>query len=148
MKSDTGLRLLAAAIACALATSTYAAKFEGKMAKGIEGQEICIVNNPAVQQDFRDAYQRRIQAKGYNTRIVRQISNCPISTTYTAEYGQHWGVYLASSVLTVYRDGSPIGSIAYNVSYANPGKHGRVEDKIEKIVEKLLPKSRAVAATS
>lgn len=119
-----------------------AAKIEGKLVAGLAGQEICIVDNPAVQQDFRDAYQRRIEAKGYTTRIVQAIGDCPIATTYSASYGQHWGVYLAVSYLQVFRDGAEIGNVRYKVSYANPTKHGRVEDKIGEMVEKLLPMAK------
>ena len=145
MKLKLERQVLSVALACALSSGAFAAKIEGKMAAGIEGQEVCIVDNPGVQQDFRDAYQRRIQAKGYATRIVKQIGDCPVSTTYTAQYGQHWGVYLARSTLLVYRDGAQIGSVSYSVSYGNPTKHGRVEDKIEQIVDKLLPVSRPAA---
>ncbi len=108
-------------------------------ATSISDKTVCIVDNPAVRVEFRDAYERQVQAKGYETKIVDTNVACPTTSTYTASYGFHWGVYLASAQLTIYRNGKEIGKATYHAPYASPEKHGRVEGKIEALVTQLLP---------
>jgi len=108
-------------------------------ATGLSGKEICLIDNPDVRQDFRDAYERRIQAKGYKTQIIKEASACQITSTYTATYGNHWGLYLATSDLKIFNGGVLIGQAHYKAPYASPEKHGRVENKIESMVDQLLP---------
>ncbi|MBI3897147.1 MAG: hypothetical protein HY308_02490 [Gammaproteobacteria bacterium] len=108
-------------------------------AVGLSGKEICIIDNPNVRQDLRGAYERRIQAKGYKTQIIKEASACPITSTYTATYGNHWGLYLATSELKIFNGGALIGQVRYKAPYASPEKHGRVENKIESMVDQLLP---------
>ena len=105
-------------------------------------EEVCIVDNKYVKPDFRDAYERRINANGYKTKIIpaRKDSSCELVSTYSATYGQHWGVYLKTAVLKVYRSEKLAGEAKYKAPYASPGKHGRVENKIESMVNQLLPK--------
>jgi len=110
-----------------------------KRASTLDSKEICIVDNPNVRQDFRDAYERRIQTKGYKTKITNEASTCQITTTYTATYGNHWGLYLATSELKIFNRGKLIGQANYKAPYASPEKHGRVENKIESMVIQLLP---------
>jgi hypothetical protein len=109
----------------------------------LSGNEICIVNNPEVRAVFRDAYERAIRAKGYQTRIVEKISDCPITTTYTAVYRYDWGMYLSISNLTIYENGVLVGEARYKAPRASPiTKHGRVENKIKEMVDELLPKNK------
>ena len=108
-------------------------------APNIHGKLICIVNNPEVRSAFRDAYERQLVSKGYATKIVDTTSACDITTTYTATYGFHWGMYLSTAVLTINDHGKEVGRADYSAPYASPAKHGRVEGKIENLVAKLLP---------
>ena len=105
----------------------------------ITGKTICIVNNPEVWTDFRDAYERQIVARGYSTKIVDAVTACDITSTYSATLGFHWGSYLATAKLTIYDKGTEIGKAEYKAPYASPEKHGRFEGKIETLVSKLLP---------
>lgn len=105
----------------------------------LSGKEICIIDNPNVRQDFRDAYERRIHEKGYKTQIINEASACQITSTYTATYGNHWGPYLATSELKIFNGRVLIGQARYKAPYASPEKHGRVENKIESMVDQLLP---------
>ena len=108
-------------------------------ATSIPDKTICIVDNPAVRTDFRDAYERQLRAKGYETKIVDANATCPVTSTYTANYGFHWGVYLATARLTISSNGKQIGEANYHAPYGSPAKHGRVEGKIETLVTQLLP---------
>lgn len=105
----------------------------------IPDKTVCIVDNPAVRVAFRDAYERQVRAKGYETKIVASNTDCPTTSTYTASYGFHWGVYLASAHLTIYSNGRQIGDATYHAPYVSPAKHGHVEGKIEALVAQLFP---------
>ncbi|HEX5056373.1 MAG TPA: hypothetical protein VFX02_07725 [Gammaproteobacteria bacterium] len=134
-KTILGLCMVIAATGCGV-------KMDITKANGISGTEICIVDNKSVKQDFRDAYERQIQQRGYTTKIVEAIDACPTATTYTATYGMHWGVYLATSILKIYSSGKEIGEARYEAPFSSPQKHGRVEDKIKAMVVKLLPRGK------
>ena len=108
-------------------------------ATSIPDKTLCIVDNPNVRVAFRDAYERQVRAKGYETKIVNSDATCPTTSTYTASYGFHWGVYLASARLTINSNGKQIGEANYHAPYASPEKHGHVEGKIEALVKELLP---------
>src|SRR4051812_8028553 len=84
-----------------LIAMTGCVSVETTKAVNILSKEICIVDNPHVRLDFRDAYERRIQAKGYTTKIVKDAAACRTISTYTATYGFHWGTYLATSELKI-----------------------------------------------
>jgi len=108
-------------------------------AVNINGKEICIVENRDVRQAFLTAYERRLQEKGYKTQIIKDALACQTTSTYTATYGEHWGVYLARAELKIFNNGTLIGQARYRAPHASPEKHGRVESKIESMVELLLP---------
>ena len=126
-----GIGLLAALSGCVSIDVTRAVHIDDK--------EICIVDNLDVRHAFRDAYERRIQAKGYKTQIISEASACEITSTYTATYGFHWGEYLATAELNIIRHGTLIGQVRYHAPYVSPAKHGRVENKIGAMVDQLLP---------
>jgi hypothetical protein len=107
----------------------------------IASKEICIVDNPEVWQDFRDAYERRIQAKGYKTQIVKEAAACQVTTTYAATYGVHWGLFLATAELKVFNGDVQIGQASYKAPWGSPLKHGSFENKIESMVDQLLPQA-------
>jgi len=105
-------------------------------------EEICIVDAPSVRQAFRDAYERRIIENGYQTRIItdKNDPSCELTTTYFATYGVHWGLFLATAKLKVFRGAKLVGEASYHAPWASPAKHGRVEPKIGSMVNELLPK--------
>jgi hypothetical protein len=105
----------------------------------IGSKEICIVDNPAVWQDFRDAYARRIQAKGYKTQIIKDAGACQVTTTYAATYGVHWGLFLATAELKIFNGDVQIGQASYKAPWGSPLKHGSFENKVETMVDQLLP---------
>ncbi len=110
-------------------------------AKNIGESEICVIENKSINPDFTTAYLRQIKSNGYKAKLISREnkSACEFTSTYTATYGQHWGVYLATSELTIYKNNNVIGRAKYKAPYASPAKHGRVEDKIDEMVNELLP---------
>lgn len=135
-------RLGAAVSFAILVPGMAAADIEGTMAAGVDGQEICIIGNTYVDQDFRDAFERRIRAKGYATRIVAAKSDCLITTDYGASFRSNgWGRYLYAALFQVYRNGEQIALARYKGS--RHGFNGKVEDVIGKMVDVLLPGSNA-----
>lgn len=113
-------------------------------ATNIGSKEICIVDNPAVWQDFRDAYARRIQAKGYKTQIVKEATACQFTTTYAATYGYHWGLFLSTAELKIFNGEVQIGQASYRAPWGNPLKHGSFENKVESMVDQLLPQASSL----
>jgi hypothetical protein len=107
----------------------------------IASKEICIVDNPEVWQDFRDAYERRIQAKGYKTQIVKEATACQVTTTYAAKWGAHWGAFLSTAELKIFNGDVQIGQASYRAPWGNPLKYGSFENKIESMVDQLLPQA-------
>jgi hypothetical protein len=103
------------------------------------GDAICIIKNPEVREAFLEAYERQLRAKGYTTKVIAEPASCKITSTYTATYKFHWGLYLSTAELTISSSGREIGRAVYSAPYVSPLKHGEVEGKIQSMVEKLLP---------
>lgn len=107
-----------------------------------KGEEICVVRNPAVSQDFFDAYSNTLRNVGLVPRPVESAGTCDLYTTYSAQFGMHWGLYLARARLEVFKDGESIGSATYKAPRADPTKHGKVEGKIQKLVDDLFSSAK------
>jgi len=127
------------ATACLIFPLTACTSLHTTKAEHLADKVVCIVNNPSVETVFRDAYERQIRAKGYDTKIIAKGEACSTTSTYEATYGFHWGVYLASAELKIFYQGVEVGKSIYHAPYVSPAKHGRVEGKIEKMIDELLP---------
>jgi hypothetical protein len=136
MRLTTAIGVLAA-----LAASTSAlADIKAFPVRGLQGRELCIAENLDVQENFRTAMQRAIEARGYTVRFVPTKADCPVTMTFTAVYAMSGGYrrVLKSSVFIVYRDSEAIGSVTHRFS-RRPFGNGTVEDVINKMAEELLP---------
>jgi len=112
-----------------------------KVAGITPADKICIINNPAVRKDFVDAYKVSIEKIGYDALVKESDDHtCQVTSTYTANYGMHWGVYLARADLKIFKNNKLIGRAQYKAPRADPSKHGRVAGKIDKLVEGLFSK--------
>jgi len=52
-------------------------------------RDICIIEHPATRASFLEEYQRVLQARGFQTRVVPENSPhtlCPVMTTYIARW--------------------------------------------------------------
>jgi hypothetical protein len=105
----------------------------------IADKTICIIDNPSTRTAFRDAYERQVRAKGYETKIVAPGTACATTSTYEADYGFHWGLYLSHAQITIYSNEKEVGKATYKAPYFDMNKHGAVEPKIGALVEQLLP---------
>jgi hypothetical protein len=116
------------------------AKVEGAMASGGFGKEMCIVDSPDVQENFRAAFVRQINTRGYTTRFVPQISDCPVVTTFTATYAMSggWRRVLKIAQFRVLRDGKQIGYANFRFSHVL-GANGKVEKVIGEMIATMLP---------
>lgn len=109
--------------------------------RGIEpGSEICVVRNKNVSRDFFDAYSNTLRKVGFQTKEISTPNECSVYTTYSAHFGEHWGLYLSRADFTIYKDGKIVGSATYKAPRSDPTKHGRVEGKIQKLVNEMFNK--------
>ncbi|AWF81301.1 hypothetical protein BTJ40_10995 [Microbulbifer sp. A4B17] len=87
-----------------------------------------------------DAYKMSVEQLGYKATIKKPTGHdCDVTSTYTATYGMHWGVYLATADLNVFKNNKLVGRAEYRAPRADLSKHGRVSGKIDKLVKELLP---------
>ncbi len=108
------------AVFALLAPAMVWAEIEGTKAEGIRGLEICIVANSYTEIDFRDAYERRIRAKGYTTRSVAEKGMCPITGMRAA------GSLSITEILTTIL---PVGIWSIRPIVASSHRPSRTEEK-------------------
>lgn len=111
----------------------------------LDDAQVCIVANPLVKMPgFLDTYQRVLQQKGYQVRMLEPNSSlveCRVTSTYTANWRWDMAMYMAFADIVVYKDGKPDGRATYDSMHggANLKKFIRGEEKIEELVNKLFP---------
>lgn len=119
-----------------------------------EGQVVCVVENRAVKQGFLEAYKRVLTEKGYAVRQLPSgsaLTDCPVTSTYTANWRWDLALYLAHADIKVYKDGQQYGHAFYNSMGGsfNPGKFVKGDTKVAEMVNQLFPMaSRSVAKTT
>lgn len=110
-----------------------------------EGTQICVVINPAVSQPgFLATYTRVLGDKGY---AVKQLppgsayTECPVISTYTANWRWDLGLYMEFADIKVYNKGRQTGQAVYDArgGGANMGKFIKGEEKITELVNQLFP---------
>jgi len=107
-------------------------------------REICIVNNPDVREGFLEAYQRALVAKGFETKVLDKLAtprDCPVTSTYTANWRWDLALYMAFADIRVYADGKKVGQAVYDSlsGSGNLGKFINAENKIKELVDQLFP---------
>jgi hypothetical protein len=135
----TGLILLLLA-GCAITQSI-------KPVARFQGNQVCIVENPAVSQaGFLVAYKRALTDKGYQVRQLSSdaaITACPITSTYTANWRWDLAMYMAFADIKVYTGGVQSGHATYDAKSggANMNKFIKGEAKILELVDQLFPRA-------
>lgn len=117
-----------------------------KPVERFESKEVCIIENLAVRPGFLDTYKRVLSEKGY---LVRQLppganfEDCPITSTYTANWRWDLALYMAFADIRVYNKGQQTGQALYDAlsGGANMGKFIKGEVKIAELVDQLFPGS-------
>lgn len=116
-----------------------------------EGNQVCVVVNPAVsQKGFLETYTRVLGEKGYAVKQLQvgsAVTECPVTSTYTANWRWDMGLYMSYAEIKVFKDGQPSGQAVYDArgGGANMNKFIRGEAKITELVDQLFP-GRAGAA--
>ena len=110
----------------------------------VEGRQICIISNPAVRAGFVQAYERSLVNKGYTVRQLppaAATSDCPVTSTYTANWRWDLAMYMAYAEIKVFSNGRAIGEAKYDSlrGGANMNKFISAESKIDELVNQLFP---------
>ncbi|HEU4851781.1 MAG TPA: Sbal_3080 family lipoprotein [Telluria sp.] len=109
-----------------------------------EGKTVCIVENPKVKPGFLDAYKRTLSAKGYTVRQLApgaSMAECPVTSTYTANWKWDLAMYMAYADITVYNKGAPAGKATYDSRSGggNMNKFIDADAKVAELVNQLFP---------
>lgn len=109
------------------------------------GTQVCIVVNPAVSQGgFLTTYARALTEKGYTVRQLppgSAVTECPVTSTYTANWRWDLALYMAFADIKVYSNGLQSGQAVYDAMSggANMNKFIKGEAKITELVDQLFP---------
>jgi hypothetical protein len=114
-----------------------------KPVEGLASREVCIIENPAVRAGFVESYKRSLAAKGYAVRQLpasAAITQCPVTSTYTANWRWDMALYMAYADIRVYSDGKPAGNAVYDSQRggANMNKFIDADRKIDELVNQLF----------
>ncbi|APA66567.1 Sbal_3080 family lipoprotein [Janthinobacterium sp. 1_2014MBL_MicDiv] len=107
-------------------------------------KEVCILNNPDVRVGFMVAYKRALEGKGYVARqlpVTASIIECPLTSTYTANWRWDLAMYMHYANIKVYNNGKVVGEAVYDAKRAglNTGKFIDADQKIGELVNQLFP---------
>ncbi|WP_296001665.1 Sbal_3080 family lipoprotein [Rugamonas sp.] len=107
-------------------------------------QQVCVIENPAVREGFVESYRHALETKGYVARqlpATASIIECPITSTYTANWRWDLAMYMSYADIKVYNNGKPIGEAVYDSRHAggNMGKFINADHKITELVDQLFP---------
>jgi hypothetical protein len=101
--------------------------------------------NPAVSQaGFLTTYSRVLTEKGYAVRHLQAgsaVTDCPVTSTYTANWRWDLGLYMAFADIKVFRNGQQAGQAVYDATGggASLNKFIRGDAKIVELVDQLFP---------
>ena len=107
-------------------------------------KEICIIENTSVKNGFLESYRRALTNKGYQVRQLpasASIVQCPITTTYSANWRWDLALYMAYAEIKVFNNGKPIGEAKYDSQRggANMSKFIDADKKINELTNQLFP---------
>lgn len=107
-------------------------------------KEVCILDNPDVRVGFMAAYKRALEGKGYAARqlpATASIIECPLTSTYTANWRWDLAMYMNYANIKVYNNGKVVGEAVYDAKRAgmNTAKFIDADKKIGELVNQLFP---------
>jgi hypothetical protein len=107
-------------------------------------KKVCIINNPAVKEGFMASYRQALETKGYVAQPMpadASIVECPITSTYVANWRWDLALYMSYAEIKVYNGGKPVGQAIYDANRAglNTGKFINADKKIQELVDQLFP---------
>ncbi|MEN3295887.1 MAG: hypothetical protein V7642_5140 [Burkholderiales bacterium] len=144
--------ILVSTTAIALALGGCAIHQTVKPVAGFKGDQVCIIENPAVRPGFLEAYKRALSDKGYLVRVLPKSASlieCPVTSTYKATWRWDLALYMVQAEIKVYDNGKPVGEVGYDASRggANMSKFIDADKKIPELVNDLFPGGAGVGRT-
>jgi hypothetical protein len=141
------MRTVWSALACmslAVVTAGCAIQQTVKPVQGIQGREICVIENRAVRAGFIDAYRRSLASRGYVVRLLpasATTTDCAVTSTYNATWRWDLALYMAVAEIRVYSAGRQVGEARYDSEGGSAAlaKFIDAEKKIEELVSQLFP---------
>ncbi|HWU99350.1 MAG TPA: Sbal_3080 family lipoprotein, partial [Oxalicibacterium sp.] len=99
---------------------------------------------PAVKNSFVESYKRALIQKGYEVKLLpanASLIECPITSTYTANWQWDLALYMAYAQVIVYNNAKPVGSASYDARRGggNMNKFIDADKKIHELVNQLFP---------
>ena len=110
----------------------------------LDTKQVCIIESPKVREGFLSSYQTALSKKGYSVKILPETASlveCPVTSTYTANWRWDLAMYLSYAEIKVYKNGAPVGSALYDSTHggANMGKFVNAQNKIDELANQLFP---------
>ena len=109
-------------------------------------KEMCIIDNPDVNESFLPAYQSALERKGFSVRILHPRSGvdaCPLSSTFVGRWSWDFTPYMAYGEIVVYQNGSRVGDALYKAPRAGMAMTFKIydptEEKVGVMVDQLFP---------
>ena len=110
-----------------------------------DSREICVIENSAVRKNFSEAYAAALSERGFKVRMLpagASVRECPLTSTYTANWRWDLAMYMAYANIKVYRSGQLEGEALYDA--LRPGlttsKFIDASQKIRELTAELFPR--------
>nr|WP_283254108.1 Sbal_3080 family lipoprotein [Ramlibacter paludis] len=137
-------KVLGAAVCATLVLGGCAIHQTVKPVAKLEGRQVCVIESPAVRAGFIEAYKRSLATKGYTVRQLpasASITECPTTSTYSANWRWDLAMYMAFAEIKVYSNGQLAGQAQYDSlrGGANMNKFIDADRKIDELVNQLFP---------
>ena len=115
-----------------------------KPVENFASKEVCILDNPDVRAGFMAAYKRALEGKGFLVRqmpATASIIECPLTSTYTANWDWGMAIYMSYANIKVYSNGKVVGEAVYDAKHGrmNTAKFIDADKKIGELVNQLFP---------
>ena len=105
-------------------------------------EEICVVKNETVREEFLTAVTEAIETHEISTRIVQEseADSCPYKVTYTANWGWDFTIYLVYADIRVWKGDQKIGESEYDSASGGMrlDKWVNAEKKVHELVDGLF----------
>ena len=106
-------------------------------------QEICIIANDAVKEEFLTAIETSLSNRGYAVKKLDQgssVSSCPTTMTYVANWNWDMAAYLSYAKMDVFQDGEATGTASYDSRGGgmNMSKFISAEEKVDELIGQLF----------
>ena len=111
-----------------------------------DARQICIVEDPRVNETFLPAYTAALQKRGFSVKLLHPgsaLTSCPLTSTYYARWSWDFVTYMSHATVVVYRDGTQAGDALYDAPKAGFALTDRIYEstssKVATMVDQLFP---------